>query len=59
MPYFEINDCGVRQIMRTEKFMDYHEGFKGLLCGDDLRGLIGQCSGEVDVSCYLFSIYEI
>lgn len=32
--------------MRTEKFMDYHEGFKGLLCGDDLRGLIGQCSGE-------------
>ena len=47
MPYYEDNDRGDKQIMRTEKFMDYHDEFERLLCGDDLRGLLHQCSGEV------------
>ena len=53
MPYFEINDCGEKQIMRTEKFLDYHEEFRSLLCGDGLRGILAQCSGEVGLESFL------
>lgn len=51
MPYDEINQNGERQLMRTENFVDYHDGWKGLVCGKDLTGLLGQLSGEV--SCHL------
>lgn len=47
MPYNEINESGQRQLMRTENFVDYHEHFKALLCGDDLLGILKQVSGEV------------
>ena len=52
MPYYEDTDGG-KQIMRTEKFMDYHNGFGELLRGDDLRGILGQLSGEVNPSVIL------
>ena len=52
MPYFEVNDEGERQIMRTEKFVDYHDGFKATLFGEGLRSLLAQCSGDVSlVAC--------
>lgn len=45
MPYFEDTPTG-QQIMRTEKFMDYHGGFRALLEGH-LRDILGQLSGQV------------
>jgi hypothetical protein len=50
MPYFEETETGVRQVMRTEKFMDYHEGLKALLCSEDLGGILAQLSGDVSSS---------
>lgn len=46
MPYDEITASGVRQLMRTENFADYHEGFSSLLHGEDLRGLLGQLARD-------------
>lgn len=48
MPYDEINANGERQLMRTENFVDYHEGFGELLVkGESLRGVLAQLSGDV------------
>lgn len=47
MPYDEVNSAGETQLMRTEKFADYHDGFRELLCGPDLAGLLGQLAGDV------------
>jgi 2-aminoethylphosphonate dioxygenase len=47
MPYDEINENGERQLMRTENFVDYHDQFKALLCGDDLPGILKQVAGDV------------
>ena len=46
MPYDEITPGGERQLMRTENFADYHDGFNGLLNGIELRGLLGQVAGD-------------
>ena len=46
MPYMEDTSSGP-QIMRTEKFKDYHEDFEGLLDGEALRSILNQLSGEV------------
>ena len=50
MPYDEINSAGESQLMRTERFANYHEGFRSLLFGPDLAGLLGQLTGEVSRS---------
>jgi len=42
MPYDEITATGERQIMRTENFVDYHQGFSALLNGPDLAGILKQ-----------------
>ena len=47
MPYFEDTPAGDRQIMRTEKFMDYHTGLRHLLQGDGLLSILKQLSTEV------------
>ena len=47
MPYFEDRSDGTRQIMRTERFMEYHDGFKALLDGDALTGILKQLNGQV------------
>ena len=47
MPYDEVNLAGELQLMRTEKFADYHDGFRSLLFGPDLAGLLGQLTGDV------------
>lgn len=52
MPYDEINIKGERQLMRTENFVDYHDGFKKLVCGEALAGILGVLAGEV---CLLVS----
>ncbi|PLB37985.1 phytanoyl-CoA dioxygenase family protein [Aspergillus candidus] len=46
MPYDEINQNGERQLMRTENFVDYHEGWKGLVCGKNLIGILEQLSDQ-------------
>ncbi|KAL2872001.1 phytanoyl-CoA dioxygenase family protein [Aspergillus lucknowensis] len=46
MPYDEININGERQLMRTEKFVDYHPRFKDLLYGDALLGILNALAGE-------------
>lgn len=46
MPYDEINSQGERQLMRTEKFADYHDQFRNLLYGSDLGHILQQLSGE-------------
>lgn len=48
MPYFEDTPVG-KQIMRTEKFVDYHDGFRGILEGLNLRGIMKQLGGQVGV----------
>ncbi|MBE3044427.1 hypothetical protein IMZ48_18035 [Candidatus Bathyarchaeota archaeon] len=50
MPYDEINAEGQAQLMRTEKFADYHDGYRGLLLGDGLSTLLKQLSGDVSPS---------
>ncbi|KAL4897667.1 hypothetical protein BDV59DRAFT_197943 [Aspergillus ambiguus] len=46
MPYFEITPEGKRQLMRTEKFVDYHPQWKELICGDALGSILAQLAGE-------------
>lgn len=46
MPYDEITQEGERQLMRTENFADYHDGFSSLLNGTDLRDILGQVAGD-------------
>jgi hypothetical protein len=46
MPYDEITPGGERQLMRTENFADYHDGFNSLLNGVELRDLLGQVAGD-------------
>ncbi|KUJ10171.1 PhyH-domain-containing protein [Mollisia scopiformis] len=45
MPYDEINVSGERQLMRTEKFVDYHPEFDSFLRGKALTGVLNQLSG--------------
>jgi 2-aminoethylphosphonate dioxygenase len=47
MPYDETTASGEMQLMRTENFADYHEGFGELLLGPDLQGILGQLTGDV------------
>jgi hypothetical protein len=47
MPYDEININGERQLMRTERFIDYHPQFKALVCGDELAEILKVLSGDV------------
>ena len=47
MPYDEININGERQLMRTEKFIDYHPEFKSLVCGEQLAEILKVLSGNV------------
>lgn len=47
MPYDEININGERQLMRTERFIDYHPKFKSLVCGEQLAGILKAVSGDV------------
>ena len=54
MPYDEININGERQLMRTEKFIDYHPQFKAFVCGEQLAAILKSLSGDVSnliVSC--------
>jgi ectoine hydroxylase-related dioxygenase (phytanoyl-CoA dioxygenase family) len=46
MPYNEINANGDMQLMRTEKFADYHDDFGNLLFGHQLVSILTQLSGE-------------
>jgi hypothetical protein len=47
MPYDEINVNGERQLMRTEKFVDYHPEFDAFLRGGVLMKCLNQLSGAV------------
>jgi hypothetical protein len=42
MPYDEININGERQLMRTEKFVDYHPEFDAFLRGEGITNVLGQ-----------------
>lgn len=55
MPYDEVNANGEKQLMRTENFVDYHDGWKSLVCGEALTGVLGQLAGDVGHSTH--SIY--
>jgi hypothetical protein len=45
MPYDEVNSMGEQQLMRTEKFSDYHNDFGNLLFGQELAQMLRQLSG--------------
>lgn len=47
MPYDEINIKGERQLMRTERFIEYHPQFKSLVCGEQLAEILKAVSGDV------------
>lgn len=47
MHYEEVNSQGQRQLLRTEKFVDYHQGLLDFLCGSDMAELLAQLSGDV------------
>lgn len=47
MPYDEINTHGERQIMRTEKIIDYHEPLKEILSGESAMSILKQVTGKV------------
>ena len=47
LPGERINTKGERQLMRTENFVEYHDGFKDLLCGNSVSGVLAQLAGEV------------
>lgn len=47
MPYDEINMSGERQLMRTERFIDFHPQYKELVCGEKLNGILKAVSGDV------------
>jgi len=51
MPYFEVTASGEKQPMRTEKFVDYHEDWRSLICGDGLASILKQIAGEVLILC--------
>lgn len=46
MPYEEVTASGERQLMRTEAYVDYHEQFRELLCGEALRSVLAQITGD-------------
>ncbi|KAJ5650842.1 uncharacterized protein N7484_004565 [Penicillium longicatenatum] len=46
MPYDEINIKGERQLMRTERFVDFHPQFKELVCGEKLGEILKAVSGD-------------
>lgn len=46
MPYDEMTASGERQIMRTENFADFHQGFADLLHGDDLASVLKQVTRD-------------
>jgi hypothetical protein len=50
MPYDEVTATGEKQLMRTENFVDYHEGYRGLLLGDALRGILAQLTGDASLT---------
>jgi hypothetical protein len=47
MPYDEVNSSGEKQLMRTEKFADYHEQFGKLLFGEPIANILKQLSSDV------------
>lgn len=49
MPYEEINSLGQRQLLRTEKFVDYHPAFHAFLCGERMAHLLKQLSYDEDM----------
>ena len=49
MPYNEINVNGERQLMRTEKFVDYHAEFDNFRRGEGLIKVLAQLSGAVSL----------
>lgn len=46
MPYDEVTASGERQLMRTENFVDYHQGFSELLQGERLRNILKQLTRD-------------
>lgn len=46
MPYDEITSTGERQLMRTENFVDYHEGLASLLHGEALASILKQVTRD-------------
>ena len=46
MPYEEVQPDGKRVLCRTENFANSHEGFDGLLRGQELLVILAQLSGE-------------
>lgn len=46
MPYDEVLPSGQHQIMRTEKFVEYHAGFDSLLNGEALANVLKQLTRD-------------
>lgn len=58
MPYDEINVNGERQLMRTEKFVDYHPEFNAFLRGDGLTNVLKQLSGAASRDSFHILHYD-
>ena len=50
MPYDEININGERQLMRTERFIDFHPQYRDLVCGEKLGAILKAVNGDVNDS---------
>lgn len=47
--YHETNTQGKRQLMRTERFAEHHQGYGQLLFGKQMRSILEQLSGDVRI----------
>lgn len=55
MPYDEINSKGERQLMRVERFADYHQDYNKFMRGESLTHVLSQLTGKVGMMQFAFS----
>ena len=49
MKYFELSESGQRRLCRVEYFIEFHDGLKRLICGDESLSSLQQLMGEAAV----------
>jgi hypothetical protein len=49
MKYFELTEFGQRRLCRVEHFIEFHDGLKELICGDESMSSLQQLMGETAV----------
>jgi 2-aminoethylphosphonate dioxygenase len=47
MSHEEVNIKREKQLLRTKNFVDYHQNFNDVLCGERVAGLLKQITGDL------------